>query len=329
MSFPFQRGRRLRYSPSIRHLVEETSLQTQHLICPLFVIEGTQTKQTISSMPAYFRFSLDLLISEVEKLVALGLRTFCLFPIIEPTLKANDGKEAYNPEGLVSKTIKRLKKEFPEICLISDIALDPYTKHGHDGLIDESGYVLNDPTLEILGKMALCHAEAGVDIVAPSDMMDGRIAYIRGQLEENNYPNTLILAYAAKFASSFYGPFREALGSNLQFGDKKTYQLNPANSKEAEREILLDLEEGADLIMVKPGLAYLDIIYRTRQITKSPIIAYSVSGEYAMFKAAAAQNWLDEKKIVMESLLAFRRAGAQAIITYYAAEAAKWLKEAF
>lgn len=329
MSFPFIRPRRLRQNATIRNLVRETNFDIHNLIYPLFVIEGQKKKQAINSMPNCFRFSIDFLIEEVKHAYALGLRIFAVFPVIEEKLKSSDKpREAYNPEGLVPNAIRALKAALPkDICLIADIALDPYTIHGHDGIADENGNILNDETVEVLGEMAFCLAKSGADIVAPSDMMDGRIGFIRQVLEENNLSNTLILSYAAKFASAFYGPFRDALNVNLKLGDKSTYQLDPANSREAEKEIVLDINEGADLIMVKPALAYLDIIQKASQVSHLPIIVYSVSGEYAMLKAAAQQNWLDEKKVVLESTIAFRRAGASGIITYYAKQIAEWLQD--
>ncbi len=326
MSFPFIRPRRLRQTATIRNLVRETHFEVNNLIYPLFVIDGENQKQIINSLPDCFRFSIDLLIEEVKEAYSLGLRIFALFPVISDSLKAERPSEAYNLQGLIPNAIRALKKALPsDICLIADVALDPYTIHGHDGIADENGQIINDETVEILGQMALCLAKAGADIIAPSDMMDGRIGYIRKILEENNLSNILILSYAAKFASAFYAPFREALNVSLKFGDKATYQLDPANAREAHKEIVLDINEGADLIMVKPALAYLDIIQQASQISHLPIIVYSVSGEYAMLKAAAAQNWLDEKKTVLETMIAFRRAGAAGIITYYAKQIAQWL----
>ncbi|MDX1919660.1 MAG: porphobilinogen synthase [Candidatus Caenarcaniphilales bacterium] len=325
-SFPHVRPRRLRANEAIRALVQETSLGVSNLIYPLFVMDGKKQKQEISSMPGCFRFSMDLLLEEIKEAYDLGLRTFALFPVIDPKLKSEDAKESYNPEGLIPRTLRVLKKSFNDICLITDVALDPFTSHGHDGLVD-SERILNDETVEVLCKMALVQAHAGTDIVAPSDMMDGRVKCIREYLDKNEHSETLILSYSAKFASGFYGPFRDALSSNLKFGDKKTYQLDPANAREAEKEILLDTNEGADMLMVKPGLAYLDILYRASQITHLPLIVYSVSGEYSMIKAACANGSLDEQKVVMESMLAFRRAGARGIITYHAKDIAGWLKD--
>lgn len=327
-SFPLNRPRRLRQNKIIQSLNAEISpiIEISRLIYPVFVVEGQNQKTEIKSMPGIYRFSIDLLLKELEEVYKLGLDKIALFPVIEPNKKNNTAEEAYNPDNLINKAIRAIKKEFPKLCLIADVALDPFTMHGHDGICDEKNYILNDETVQILVKMALCQAEAGADIIAPSDMMDGRVLQIREALEKNNFKNTLILSYSAKYASGFYGPFREALGSSLQFGDKTTYQLSPINACEAEKEILLDINEGADLIMVKPGLPYLDIIYRASQISHLPIIAYSVSGEYSMLKSAALNGYLDERKAVEESILCFRRAGSAAIITYYAKQLALWQK---
>ncbi|HEY9886205.1 MAG TPA: porphobilinogen synthase, partial [Vampirovibrionales bacterium] len=322
------RPRRLRQTNTIRNLVTEHRLHLPDLVYPLFV-KDTQfpTQEEIASMPGCYRFNQAELIKEVAECYELGLRTFALFPVISENLKTPKAEEAFNENGLIVNCIKVLKQKLPDICLIADVALDPYTDHGHDGIVDEQGEILNDETIEALKKMALVQANAGVDIVAPSDMMDGRIAQIRKALDDNHFSKTLILSYSAKYASAFYGPFRDAVHSNPKFGDKKTYQLNPANIKEAEKELLLDMQEGADMLMVKPGLAYLDVIKKAAEISHLPIVAYSVSGEYCMVKAAAQQGWLDEKKVVLESLLAFKRAGANAIFTYYAKQVAGWLKE--
>ncbi|MDJ0624865.1 MAG: porphobilinogen synthase [Candidatus Caenarcaniphilales bacterium] len=324
-SFPFNRPRRLRKTQIIRDLVQETHFSVNNLIAPLFILDGENIKQEINSMPGVFRYSLDLLMKEVGELIKLGVNNFALFPVINKALKNQTAEEALNPFGLIPQAIKTIKKSFPQAILISDIALDPFTSHGHDGLVNEFHEVVNDKTVEILCKMAVCHAEAGVDVVAPSDMMDGRISKIRGALDSGGFSDTLIMSYSAKFASSFYGPFRDALSSNLVFGDKKSYQLNPANALEAEKEIEIDALEGADMLMVKPGLSYLDIVYRAKQITKLPVIAYSVSGEYSMIKAASQNQWLNEKEVVFENMIAFRRAGASGVITYHARQIAEWL----
>ena len=323
-SFPLSRPRRLRQNKVIQSINAEISsnIEIDRLIYPVFILAGEKQKIEIKSMPGIYRFSLDELLKELEEICELGINKVALFPVIEQGQKDKTAQEAYNPNNLINTALRVIKKEFPNLCLITDVALDPFTKHGHDGICDENNYILNDETINILVKMALCQAEAGADIIAPSDMMDGRILAIRKALEQNKFHNTLIMAYSAKYASGFYGPFREALSSSLQFGDKTSYQLNPANAKEAEKEILLDINEGADLIMVKPGMPYLDIIYRASQISHLPIIAYSVSGEYSMFKSAA----LNERKVVEESILCFRRAGCQAVITYYAKQLALWQK---
>lgn len=328
LSFPLTRLRRLRYQKFSRHLVQEHLLSKEDLICPLFVIEGVNKKEAIASMPDVFRLSLDLLLKEAETLFNLGIPAIALFPVIAADKKSTFAEEAYNSDGLIQKSIKALKSALPELGIITDIALDPYTTHGQDGLLNDKGYVVNDETVSILCKQALSHAEAGADIVAPSDMMDGRISAIRLTLEENKFFNTGILAYSAKYASSFYGPFRDAVGSarNLGSSNKYSYQMDPANSDEALREIALDLQEGADIIMIKPGMPYLDIIRRAKDQFGVPTFAYQVSGEYAMMKAAALNGWLDEKQIVLESLLAFKRAGCDAILSYYAKSAAQWLQ---
>jgi len=326
--FPTTRMRRMRYQAFSRRLMREYILTANDLICPLFVIEGENKLENVASMPGVNRLSIDLIIKEAQALWNLGVPAIALFPVINPEQKSDDAAEAYNPDGLAQRCVRQLKSVLPELGVITDIALDPYTMHGQDGLINDQGYVLNDETVAVLCRQALSHAEAGVDIVAPSDMMDGRIAAIRATLESNGFVNTRILAYSAKYASAFYGPFREAVGSaaNLGAGDKYSYQMDPANSDEALREIALDLQEGADMIMIKPGMPYLDIIRRAKDQFGAPTFAYQVSGEYAMLKAAAQNGWLNEQSVVMESLLAFKRAGCDAILTYYAKAAAQWLQ---
>jgi len=327
--FPAFRARRMRRDAFSRRLMREHLLTVDDLIWPVFILEGGGNRQAVPSMPGVERMSVDLLLREVEILATLGVPAIALFPVVGPEKKTADAREAYNPDGLVQRAVRRLKREFPQLGVITDVALDPYTSHGQDGLIDESGYVLNDETVAVLVEQALSHARAGVDIVAPSDMMDGRIGAIRAALEENGFIHTRILAYAAKYASSFYGPFRDAVGSaaNLGSGNKFSYQMDPANSDEALREVGLDLQEGADMVMIKPGLPYLDIVQRVKAHFGVPVFAYQVSGEYAMLKAAAQNGWLDERKTVMEALLAFKRAGADGILTYYAKQAAEWLRE--
>lgn len=327
--YPLTRKRRLRYSQSIRSLVAENNLTASDLIWPVFVLEGENKKEAIKSMPGVFRLSVDLLIDRLTELYALGLKAVALFPVVIADKKSELAEEAYNPEGLVQRTIQSIKATLPELLVISDVALDPYTSHGQDGLIDDSGYVLNDETIEVLTQQAVSHAQAGVDIVAPSDMMDGRILEIRMALEEYGYPNTSILAYSAKYASCFYGPFRDAVGSagNLGKSSKESYQMNPANSKEALDEIAMDIDEGADMVMVKPGMPYLDIIQKASQSFNAPIFAYQVSGEYAMLQSAIDNGYLDEKKAIMESLLCFKRAGCDAILTYYADRVLEYLND--
>ena len=327
--FPNTRMRRNRANDFSRRLVQENSLSVNDLIYPMFVLEGTNRRESIDSMPGIERLSIDLLLKEAKQLVELGIPAIALFPVTPLELKSELAEEAFNPEGLAQKAIRAIKESFPELGVISDVALDPFTVHGQDGIIDEQGYVLNDITTATLVKQALSHAQAGADIVAPSDMMDGRIGAIREALEENRYPNVKIMAYSAKYASSYYGPFRDAVGSagNLKGADKKTYQMDPANSDEALREIALDLQEGADMVMVKPGMPYLDIVRRVKDEFKAPTFAYQVSGEYAMHMAAIQNGWLAEKPVVLESLLAFKRAGADGILTYFAKTAATWLKE--
>jgi porphobilinogen synthase len=311
-----------------RRLMREHHLTTDDLIYPVFVMEGHQKEEVIPSMPGIKRQSVDLMIETAKECFNLGIPAIALFPVIDAKLKTEDAKEAYNPDGLIPRVVAVLKQHVPNLGVITDVALDPYTSHGQDGLIDASGYVLNDETVEVLIKQALSHAKAGADIVAPSDMMDGRIGKIRQALEKEGFVNTKILAYSAKYASSFYGPFRDAVGSakNLGKSDKNSYQMDPANTDEALTEVELDINEGADMVMVKPGMPYLDIVYRVKATFGVPTYAYQVSGEYAMLKAASQNGWLDEKATVMESLLAFKRAGADGILSYYAMEVARWLK---
>ena len=329
INFPLTRMRRMRYNDFSRRLMRENTLSVNDLIYPMFVTEGTQNKEEISSMPGVYRYSLDLLLEQAAEVYQLGIPAIALFPVIAADKKSLDAAEAYNPAGLVQRSVQALKQAIPDLGIITDVALDPFTTHGQDGLINQDGYVLNDETIEVLVKQAVSHAEAGADVVAPSDMMDGRIGAIRSALETANYTNTLILAYSAKYASSFYGPFRDAVGSagNLGKSNKYSYQMDPANADEALREIQLDLQEGADMVMVKPGMPYLDIIRRVKNEFGVPTFAYQVSGEYAMLKAAALNGWLDEKQVVLESLLAFKRAGSNGILTYYAKSVAQWLQE--
>jgi porphobilinogen synthase len=311
-----------------RRLMRENHLTTDDLIYPVFVMEGNQKEEAIPSMPGIKRQSMDLMIETAKECFKLGIPAIALFPVVDAKLKTEDAKEAYNPEGLIPRVVALLKQHVPDLGIITDVALDPYTSHGQDGLIDASGYVLNDETVEVLIKQALSHAKAGADIVAPSDMMDGRIGKIREALEKEGFVHTKILAYSAKYASSFYGPFRDAVGSakNLGGNNKNSYQMDPANTDEALTEVELDINEGADMVMVKPGMPYLDIVYRVKTAFGVPTYAYQVSGEYAMLKAASQNGWLDEKEVVMESLLAFKRAGADGILSYYAMEVARWLK---
>ncbi len=327
--FPDSRMRRMRFQSFSRRLMRENSVSTDDLIYPMFVIEGQNKKEIIPSMPGIERLTIDLLLEEADTLIQLGIPAIALFPVTDCNKKSKNAEEAYNPEGLAQRCVRALKETFPELGVITDVALDPFTSHGQDGLLNDDGYVINDETVAVLCKQALSHAEAGADIVAPSDMMDGRIGAIRQVLESNRHINTRILAYSAKYASSFYGPFRDAVGSagNLGGGNKYSYQMDPANSDEALREVQLDLQEGADMIMVKPGMPYLDIIRRAKDQFGVPTFAYQVSGEYAMLKAASMNDWLDERQVVMESLLAFKRAGSDAILTYYAKSAAQWLHE--
>ena len=329
INFPGTRMRRMRYNDFSRRLMRENRLSVDDLIYPVFVTEGVNQRQAIASMPGVERMSLDVLLAEAEEIYRLGIPAIALFPVTPADKKSDDAAEAYNPDGLAQRSVRALKKAFPNLGVITDVALDPFTSHGQDGLINQDGYVINDETIAVLVKQALSHAEAGADIVAPSDMMDGRIGAIRQALEAQNHTNTLILAYSAKYASGFYGPFRDAVGSsgNLGKGNKYSYQMDPANSDEALREIQLDLQEGADMVMVKPGMPYLDIIRRVKEQYGVPTFAYQVSGEYAMIKAAAMNGWLDEKQVVLESLLAFKRAGSDAVLTYYAKSVARWLQE--
>ncbi|BAN36736.1 porphobilinogen synthase [Sulfuricella denitrificans skB26] len=327
--YPHKRMRRMRHDEFSRRLMRETLLTPADLIYPVFVLDGNNRSEQVASMPGVIRQTLDKLLHQAEECVKLGIPALAIFPVIDLPLKSLDAAEAYNPEGLVPRVVRALKQRFPELGIITDIALDPYTIHGQDGLIDSNGYVLNDETVAVLVKQALTHAEAGADVVAPSDMMDGRIGAIRNALDSQNHIHTRILAYSAKYASSFYGPFRDAVGSsaNLGAGNKYTYQMDPANSDEALWEVGLDLEEGADMVMIKPGMPYLDIVRRIKDTYQAPTFVYQVSGEYAMLKAAAQNGWLNEKACVLEALLGFKRAGADGILTYFALDAANWLME--
>jgi len=326
--FPASRPRRLRRDAATRALVREHRLAPEDLILPVFVLDGAGRSEDVPSMPGVQRLSLDRLLPLAEQCLALGVPALALFPVVDPALKAPDGREALNPEGLVPRTVAALKARFPELNVLTDVALDPYTSHGQDGLIDDAGHLLNDETVEVLTRQAVLQAQAGVDIVAPSDMMDGRIGAIRDALEGAGLVHTRIMAYSAKYASAFYGPFRDAVGSkgNLGRSDKKSYQMDPGNSDEALREVALDIAEGADMVMVKPGLPYLDIVRRVKDEFRMPTFAYQVSGEYSMLKAAAAQGWLDHDAVMMESLLAFRRAGADGVLSYFALDAARLLR---
>jgi len=327
--FPFRRMRRMRRDDFSRRLMRESVLTADDLIYPMFVLEGQGQREAVVSMPGVERVSIDLLLEEAAEAVQLGIPALALFPVTPQSAKSLDAAEAYNPEGLAQRAVRALKQNFPALGVITDVALDPYTTHGQDGLIDDSGYVLNDETVEVLVQQAVSHAEAGVDVVAPSDMMDGRIGEIRDALEDAGHIHTRILAYSAKYASSFYGPFRDAVGSaaNLGAGNKYTYQMDPGNSDEALHEVALDLDEGADMVMVKPGMPYLDIVRRVKDEFGVPTFAYQVSGEYAMLKAAAQNGWLNERACVLEALLGFKRAGADGVLTYFAKDAARWLKE--
>ena len=332
--FPANRPRRLRRDEFTRNLVREHAVTAHDLIYPVFVLDGENRREVVKSMPGVERLSLDLLLPVAKECVKLGIPVMALFPVIDASLKTPDGREAFNPDGLVPRVVRALKKHCPELGVMTDVALDPFTSHGQDGLLDpnpaENNYIMNDATVEVLCKQALVQAAAGVDIVAPSDMMDGRIGAIRSALEANGYIHTRIMAYSAKYASAFYGPFRDAVGSaaNLGKANKKVYQMDPGNSDEALREVALDIAEGADLVMVKPGMPYLDIVRRVKDEFKVPTFAYQVSGEYAMLKAAAQNGWLDHDAVMMESLLAFKRAGADGILTYFAMDAARMLQAA-
>lgn len=323
------RPRRIRSNDFSRRLTSESQLSIDDLIYPMFVIEGKKIREKIDSMPDIFRLSIDELINEAKDCYDLGIPAIALFPVIEDRFKTQDASESFNDDGLIPRAVKALKKAIPELGIITDVALDPYTSHGQDGLMNDEGTILNDETVTVLVKQALSHAKAGANIVAPSDMMDGRVGKIRHALEENNYVDTKILAYSAKYASSFYGPFRDAVGSSLNLGtsSKETYQMNPANSNEALYEVELDINEGADMVMVKPGMPYLDIVYRVKNTFKKPTFVYQVSGEYSMIKAASQKGWLEEDKIILESLVAFKRAGADAILTYFALDIAKLLQK--
>jgi porphobilinogen synthase len=328
MTFPATRMRRMRAHDFSRRLMRETRLTSNDLIWPVFVLEGDDAVEPVKSMPGVERMTIDRLLPAAEHCLELGIPAIALFPVVSADCKSDDAREAWNPEGLSQRAVIALKEHFPELGVITDVALDPFTSHGQDGLIDNTGYVVNDETVDVLVKQALSHVEAGADVVAPSDMMDGRIGAIRQALETEGFPNKQILSYSAKYASSFYGPFRDAVGSasNLAGGNKYSYQMDPANSDEALREIELDLEEGADMVMVKPGMPYLDIIRRVKEDFEVPTFAYQVSGEYAMLKAASLNGWLDEEAVVLEALTCFKRAGADGILTYYAVQAAEWLQ---
>ncbi len=327
-AYPFSRPRRLRSDVFSRNLVRENQLTAHDLIYPVFVLDGANRREAVASMPGVDRLSLDLLLPVAEQCMALGIPALALFPVIDVSLKTPDGREALNENGLVPRVVRQLKEKFPHLGVMTDVALDPYTSHGQDGLLDDAGYIVNDPTVELLVKQALVQAAAGVDIVAPSDMMDGRIGAIRAALEAAGHVNTKIMAYSAKYASAFYGPFRDAVGSaaNLGKADKKVYQMDSANSDEALREVALDIAEGADMVMVKPGMPYLDIVRRVKDQFGVPTFAYQVSGEYAMLKAAALNGWLDHDAVMLESLLAFKRAGADGVLTYFAMDAARALQ---
>jgi porphobilinogen synthase len=326
--YPHGRPRRLRRDDFTRNLVREHSLTPHDLIYPVFVLDGRNRREPVPSMPGVERLSVDLLADVARQCVSLGIPALALFPVIDAKLKAPDGREAWNPEGLVPRAVRELKSRFPELGIMTDVALDPFTSHGQDGLLDETGYIINDDTVELLVRQALVQAEAGVDMVAPSDMMDGRIGAIRSALEDKGFIHTRIMAYSAKYASAFYGPFRDAVGSasNLGKSNKKVYQMDPGNTDEALREVAMDIAEGADMVMVKPGMPYLDIVRRVKDEFRMPTFVYQVSGEYAMLKAAARNGWLDHDAVMMESLLAFKRAGANGVLTYFAIDAAKLLR---
>ncbi len=327
--YPATRMRRMRRDRFSRRMMQETTLAPADLIYPVFVLEGKGQREAVASMPGIDRLSIDLLLEEAQEVLELGIPAMALFPVTPPAAKSEDAREAWNPEGLAQRAVRALKGAFPELGVITDVALDPFTTHGQDGLVDAEGYVMNDETVEVLVQQALSHAEAGADVVAPSDMMDGRVGAIRQALESAGHIHTRILAYSAKYASSFYGPFRDAVGSaaNLAGGDKYTYQMDPANSDEALREVELDLNEGADMVMVKPGMPYLDVVRRVKESFGAPTFVYQVSGEYAMLMAASQNGWLDERAVVMESLLCIKRAGADGILTYFAKRAARWMQE--
>jgi porphobilinogen synthase len=329
MTFPATRMRRMRANEFSRRLMRENVLTVDDLIWPVFVLEGDNAVEPVGSMPGVERMTIDRLLPTAERCMELGIPAITLFPVVSADCKSDDAREAWNPEGLAQRAVTALKDRFPEFGVITDVALDPFTIHGQDGLIDETGYVMNDATVDVLVKQALSHAEAGADVVAPSDMMDGRIGMIRQALETEGFPNKQILAYSAKYASGFYGPFRDAVGSaaNLAGGNKYSYQMDPANSDESLREVELDLEEGADMVMVKPAMPYLDVIRRVKDTFEAPTFAYQVSGEYAMLKAAALNGWLDEESVVMEALTSIKRAGADGILTYFAPQAAQWIKD--
>jgi porphobilinogen synthase len=326
--YPATRMRRMRRDPFSRALMRENTVTASDLIYPVFILDGENQRQQVASMPGVERLSVDLLMGVAEECVALGIPVLALFPVIDASLKTYDGVEATNPDGLVPRAVRALKKNFPQLGILTDVALDPYTTHGQDGLPDETGYIVNEKTIAMLTRQALAQAEAGVDIVAPSDMMDGRMGAIRTALEEKGFIHTRLMAYSAKYASAFYGPFRDAVGSaaNLGKADKNTYQMDPANTDEALREVALDLAEGADMVMVKPGMPYLDVVRRVKDEFKVPTFAYQVSGEYAMIKAAAQNGWLDHDKVMMESMMAFKRAGADGVLTYFALDVARKLK---
>lgn len=328
MTFPYTRMRRMRKNDFSRRLMRENRLSADDLIYPMFVVEGNNVRETVASMPGIERVSIDLLLKEAQELVALGIPMVALFPVVAADKKSLMAEESYSPNGLAQRAVRALKESFPELGVMTDVALDPFTTHGQDGIIDDSGYVLNDTTIEVLVKQALSHAKAGADVIAPSDMMDGRIGEIREELETEGFINTMIMAYSAKYASAYYGPFRDAVGSsgNLGKSNKSTYQMDPANSDEAIREVILDLDEGADMVMVKPGMPYLDLVRRVKHELEVPTFVYQVSGEYAMHMAAFQNGWLDKDSIIMESLLAFKRAGADGILTYFAKDAAHILK---
>jgi len=328
-AYPLTRMRRMRRDAFSRRLMRETVLTPDDLIWPVFVLEGSGAREAVASMPGVVRLSVDLLVEEAREISRLGVPALALFPVTPPSAKSEDAREAFNPEGLAQRAVRALKDAVPGLGVITDVALDPFTTHGQDGLIDASGYVLNDATVEVLVRQAISHAEAGADIVAPSDMMDGRVGAMRTALEAEGHIHTRILAYSAKYASSFYGPFRDAVGSaaNLGGGNKYSYQMDPANTDEALHEVALDLAEGADMVMIKPGMPYLDIVRRVKDQFGVPTFVYQVSGEYAMLKAASLNGWLDERAVVLESLLGFKRAGADGILTYYAKDAARWLSE--